>query len=634
MTGSYVDAFGRVHVPPPETVARIVEAQGPPAPPGLLPPLAVVRQGRPPRLRVPLAPGLLRFRVTSEDGTAIACEAEVRDRMLSLPDLEPGLYRLEASLDGQRAETLLLVAPATMHLPPALAAGRRLWGLAVQFYGLRSAHNCGIGDFGDLARLIRLAAARGASAIGLSPLHLLFSERPEDASPYAPNSRAFLNPIHVDLDAIPDFPGLEAAGLAGRAATLRASPLVDYAGVASLKREALSLAFRAFQAHASDSRRHAFATFRASLPGLEDLARFEVLRPARGGFWRDWSDDVLPEGSQEAVDLVAWTQWQAHAQLACCQDLARAQGMAIGLYLDVAVGIDAGGFDAFAAPGSFAHGVSLGAPPDPINTAGQSWGLAPFAPGPLEASGFAAWRNVLAGAMRHAGAVRIDHAIGLQRQFWVPWGVGPADGAYVDFPRDGMLAATALESDRWQSLVIGEDLGTLPPGLQDALADWGVLSYRLLMFERAADGRFRPPRDYPRRALVSFTTHDLPTLQGWLTGHDLWVKRSLGLDPGETEESRREAHRHLADALEAEGLGRAIDLESVTRFLARTPSDLLMIPLEDLCADPDQPNVPGTTTEHPNWRRRARLTIEELEHDGTLLHLADVLRAEGRAGPT
>jgi 4-alpha-glucanotransferase len=519
----------------------------------------------------------------------------------------------------------------------------KVWVLAVQLYGVRSKRNWGHGDFTDLKNLIALAARVGAAGIGLNPLHALFDDRPEQASPYSPNSRLFLNTLYIDLEAVPEFrePTKEIAQAIARA---RDSDFIDYAAVAEAKTKALRLCFDRFRRSRSATRKSAFARFRAERgEALARFSAFEALRRQHEGVWWDWPEqDRKPNAETLArirrkaareVEFVEYIQWLADDQLGECQAEARRRGMPIGLYIDLAVGVEPGGADAWAEQDSIVQRVEVGAPPDLLNTAGQAWGLAAFDPRALVAQGFEPFRLLLESAMRHAGAIRLDHVLGLNRLYLIPFGCRPDEGAYVRYPLEAMLAVVAIESARHKCLVIGEDLGTVPENLSARLADWGIWSYLVLLFERREGGVFKQPGEYRANALATFSTHDLPTFTGWQTSHDLRVKRGLGLDPGETDDERDRAHWQFGEALAEADVtsGRQAEFADALRFIARTPSRFLVVQIEDVLDVRDQPNVPGTMTEHPNWRQKLPVALEALAEDPRLEALAQVLREESRA---
>jgi len=522
--------------------------------------------------------------------------------------------------------------------------GRRLWGLAVQLYALRSHRNWGHGDFTDLTRLVTLAAARGASAIGLNPLHALFADRAEQASPYSPNSRLFLNPLYIDVEAISEFSGSTATGLAAEAAALRKKDTVDYAGVARVKLAALRLAHQNFRVSASKERRADFEAFRQDIgDALLRFACFEVLRQRFDPKpWPQWPEqwrrpdktklDAFRQEHDADCEFHEFVQWIADRQLAACQATARRLGMPIGLYTDLAVGVDCAGADAWMGQDVLLSNVAIGAPPDEFNPAGQDWGLVPFNPQALPQNDFAAMRDLLRAAMRHAGALRIDHVFGLQRLFMFPRGSSAAEGTYVRFPLESLLRVIAEESTRSHCIVVGEDLGTVPENFRETMSRWGLWGCRVMLFEREADGSFRAPEDYPAEALATFSTHDLPTFCGWLEGHDLRVKRAIGLDPGETDESRARAQAALRKALSEHAAAySADDIAAVAAFLAAAPSRLVVVALDDVLGVRDQVNVPATVYEHPNWRRKLPLALEDFEkHDGWA-RVADAFTKAGRS---
>jgi 4-alpha-glucanotransferase len=326
--------------------------------------------------------------------------------------------------------------------------------------------------------------------------------------------------------------------------------------------------------------------------------------------WRTPGRDALARfrtSHANEVARVEYIQWVAHQQLDACRERAERAGMPIGLYLDLAVGVRPDGFDAWMEQDFYLTGIEIGAPPDALNTQGQRWGLAGVNPAKLIASDCAPFREVLRASMQYAGAIRLDHVLGLKRLYLVPSDVAADHGAYVRLPFEQLLATAADESIRNRCIVIGEDLGTVSPGFRETLAEWGLWSYHVMLFERAADGGFIAPDLYRENALVTFATHDLPTFAGWTSRHDLGVKRALNIDPGESDNDRIAALDALQRAMAWQGLP-SLDHASVTRFLAKTPSRLLVVTIEDVLGLVEQVNVPGTIHEHPNWRRRASIT--------------------------
>lgn len=575
---------------------------------------------------------------------------------------------------GLSGDMRLIVTPSTCCHPPVLEGNGRTWGPAFQLYGVRSRRNWGIGDFGDLGNAAAFWGRQGAGIVGLNPLHSLFPHAPAHASPYSPSSRLFLNIWYIDVQAIPEFAECEAArrlvnnqAFQTRLSDLRNLDLVDYERVAAAKREVLKVLFAYFRkTHLrwDDARGRAFRNFRHSQrKSLRSHALYEALQehfhekdPSVSG-WPDWPAEYRNPDSPEVaafaarhpdrVEFYEYLQWQADIQRGEAARRARDAGMAIGLYRDLAVSIDGRGAEAWANQRVYALGASVGAPPDDFNLKGQDWGLPPMVPDRLRETGYAPFIATLRRNMRHAGALRIDHVMGLMRLFWIPDGAKPADGAYVHYPFDDILGILALESRRNGCLVIGEDLGTVPDDVRTALGPMGVLSTRLFYFERNWDGRFKPPGEYPAQAAVAVSTHDLPTLPGWWQGVDLMLRAQLNLFPSDEIRQRQIAERSLdrsrvLSALEQEGLlppGVGVDpagvpemtadlTAAVHAWVARTPAKAMLVQPEDILGRPEQANLPGTTEEHPNWRRKLPSDLEDWANDPRLLRTAEALRRE------
>ena len=613
----FIDGQGHRHVTDEAALKIILDALPVELPHRLLDqPVVVVRTGRPSRTSLGQAAAFpVRWKIVA--GLKVIAEGHTQNGVIDWPaDLPVGSWRLNLTDDASVTEETPLIVT-----PPRAFDGDfdRCWLLAVQLYGVRSARNWGIGDFTDLENLIRLAAELGADGVGLNPLHALFDDHPADCSPYSPNSRLFLNPLYIDVAKL--------AGVSlprGNAmARLRQSDIVDYAAVAKLKWKALRAAFAKFKTHPVAAIRRDFEKFRDErAPLLSRFACFEALRHKFDTAWWEWPeqwrapDDAacarLREGPDATeIEFVEFAQWIADRQLRACQTLARKLGMKVGLYLDVAVGVQAGGFDAWNEQAAISRYLSVGAPPDSLNTVGQNWGLAGFNAAGLKMKSFEPFREMLRASMRYAGAIRLDHVMGLKRLYLVPHGFAANNGAYVRMPFEALLAATAQESMAHRCVVIGEDLGTVPEGFREQTSDWGIWSYQVMMFERDDAGAFRGIDHYSANALVTFNTHDLSTYAGWRTFSDLKLKRSLGIDPGESDDSRWHALSMLSDVLRRHGID-GHDLHAVAGFLARTKSRLLAISLDDLLGVVDQANIPGTRDEHPNWRRRLPLPVDQI----------------------
>ncbi len=684
----YHDIWGGWHEPGAQTLAALLGAQGIDTGDDaaidralaaaaarrwrrVLEPVQVARAGEALRLPV-VVPGTgdpqVEWTLTTEDGAAHSGEIpssalevlEAREldgtplRRVALA-LEPpalGYHRLEVRVDGGEPATLrLVIAPARCHLPDALAGGTRVWGVTVQLYALRSARNWGMGDLGDLRVAVDALASLGADLVGLNPLHAPFLDRPESASPYSPSSRRFLNPLYLDVEALEDFATsprasdlVRSAPFGDRLAAIREAELVDHRSVAALKLETLELVHADFHAQhvgQGTEREQAFEAFRArSGEALRRHAIFEAL-----GADAAWHGADPASADPLRVELHEYLQWQCAHQLEGCAAHARDVGMRVGLYMDLAVGADAAGAEIWSAPQTFATGASIGAPPDDFSPTGQVWNLPPWRPEALVELGYEPFIETLRAAMRSAGALRIDHVVGLLRQFWVPAALAPGDGAYVAYPLHDLLSILALESERHACVVVGEDLGTVPDEMRAALHEHGVLSYRVLYFERHwhGDHSFKRPQELPADALVTVSTHDLPTLAGFWTGHDLELRDALGLLPGDrpievSREHRAGERAALLAVLEEQGLVQAEPVEpqdgpqdgglpfelalAVHCYVARAPSLLMSVQIEDVLGIVDQANVPGTVNEQPNWRRRITLPVERWASDPRLVALS------------
>jgi 4-alpha-glucanotransferase len=634
----FLDGQGHPRVTDAAALKIILDALPPQATRRLLADPVVLRSGLPGKSELSADATLpVQWKIVA--GDKVTAKGETTGRTIVWPDNLPlGTYQAHLKDAASVAEEVPLISA-----PQHTFAGdfERGWLLAVQLYSVRSIRNCGMGDFTDLENLIELADDLGAEGVGLNPLHALFDDRPGDCSPYSPNSRLFLNALYIDAEKLPELPARALAESAETTPRLRQSETVDYVAVAGLKWRALRSAFAAFKTKGSVERKEDFAKFRAERGELlSRFACFEVLRHKFDKPWWEWPkewqqpDDAkcgrLRAGADAAeIEFVEFVQWNADRQLAACSALADRLGMKVGLYLDIAVGVQSNGFDAWNEQQAISRHLGVGAPPDPLNTAGQDWGLAGFNAAGLELRAFEPYRQMLQASMRHAGAVRLDHVMGLKRLYLVPRGFGPADGVYVPMPFEAMLAVTALESVANRCVVIGEDLGTVPEGFRDRTRDWGIWSYLVMMFERDDQGAFRDIDYYLPNALVTFNTHDLSTYAGWRSFGDLKLKRALGIDPGESDDARWHALTMLDNVLRHHGIENNT-LYAIAEFLARTKSRLMAIALEDLLGVVDQPNIPGTVDEHPNWRRRLPLCVDEITGAIDAARLRKATRERGR----
>ncbi|MDH3212853.1 MAG: 4-alpha-glucanotransferase [Myxococcales bacterium] len=550
----------------------------------------------------------------------------------------------------------------------AKLGGRRAFGIGTHLYTLRSRANWGFGNFGDLRALIAAAAAEGAAFVGINPLHAL-ANRTGDACPYAPVSRIFRNPLYLDPAAIPDLPHcaaaqrrLESADHRTRIDALRAAGRLDPAGVDAALRAVLvplHACFRDRRGADADERRRAYARFRDEQgQPLTDFATFvalaEHLEPSPcAGDWRRWSESHrTPQSAgvgsfrdhhEREIDFHAWLQFELDRQLAGACATARDVGLPIGVYADLALGSAPGGSDTWTWPGLFASGVTVGAPPDGFSRSGQDWGFPPLDPHALRRDGFAFWARLLDANTRHVGALRIDHALGLRRLFWIPEGGEPRDGAYVRYPEAELLAAIGRASRERDVLMIAEDLGTVPEGFDAALRDARMLSSRVLLFERD-DAGFRPAAAYPRACLATANTHDLPPLLGFAGESDLLLRRRAGQIPDDAtlellREERRRDRRALQERLvrdgflDAGGLAAGPDAlaAAVVRFLCASPAALVGLSLDDLAGESEPLNLPGVpAARHPSWTRRTRVPLEELFCGPTARLLFDCVPDERR----
>ncbi|HUX31455.1 MAG TPA: malto-oligosyltrehalose synthase [Thiobacillus sp.] len=594
---------------------------------------------------------------------------------LDMP-LEPGYHRFileRADGQGEAAGMSLIVAPATCYVPPAIQGEGRAWGFAAQLYGIRSERNWGIGDFGDLRNLIEFCAGIGAGTVLLNPLHALFPDAPEHASPYSPSSRSFFNTLYLDVEAIADFAECEEARamvrvpqFQARLRALRAVAQVDYRGVAEVKKQVLERLYEHFRSEhveRDSERAKGFRAFQATQgEGLRKQALFEALQEHFHGQdsavwgWPVWPQayrdphaaevEAFREAHPERVAYFEYLQWQATGQLAAAGTRSWELGLGIGVMLDLAVGVAEGGAATWRRRELYALGASTGAPPDLINRMGQDWGLPPWIPHRLTDAAYAPFIELLRANMHDAGALRLDHVMGLQRLFWVARGLPIAEGAYVLYPFEDLLGILALESQRNRCLVVGEDLGTVPDAVRDALHPMNVLSTRLLYFERQDNGRLQPPQAYPENAAAAVTTHDLPTLAGFWQGLDIDLRDRLHLFPDDEVRNqqvilRSEDRAQLLVALEGEGVlppGSGMQpvafpemtpelAAAVYTYLARAPSKLLLVQLEDAFGVHEQPNLPGTVEPvYPNWRLKVPLDLEAWYDSPWLQALLPALR--------
>ena len=590
-----------------------------------------------------------------------------------------GYHRLNiTSANGDETQTSLIVTPQSCYQPAELGRGRKLWGIALQLYAIRSCNNWGIGDFADLHVAIDILAPLGVNIIGLNPLHALFPHLPEQASPYSPTSRDFLNPVYLNIEAIDEFECCEelqqlvaSKQFQLRLEDLRKTELVDYTGVWSVKLAALKMLYRSFRHKHIDSnsaRAKAFRDFQTEGGvDLHEFALFEALQTlfhrqdASVSGWLLWQEHYTDPNSDAIADWVdsnrdeiefhQYLQWNTELQLAEVQNHCADRGMTIGLYRDLAVGVAKASAQTWAAQPLYALDPSIGAPPDNFNLHGQDWDLPPQRPQALIDQAYNPFIKTLRANMRHAGALRIDHVMGLMRLFWVPPNCPAEAGTYVAYPFEELLGILALESQRNQCMIIGEDLGTVPDEVRAALSSNNVLSYRILYFEKNwHEGSFKSPSDFPRDAVAMVGSHDLPTFRGFWHETDLQLCENLGLFPSsEFRDKQRKARVldriEIVAALERENLispGEINEREIVDdmstelilpvhRYLARSEAMIMLVQLEDLFGQMDQINMPGTVNQYPNWRRKLPVNIEDWLDQGNLAFFALAIIEEREA---
>ncbi|WP_085586092.1 MULTISPECIES: 4-alpha-glucanotransferase [unclassified Pseudomonas] len=564
-----------------------------------------------------------------EDGARLSLRLDDQAR---LPGLVPVGYQ-NVHIAGQRF-TLAVAPPRCYTVADAVDQPvPRAWGLSVQLYGLRRPGDGGFGDTQALEELARVAGERGADALAISPLHAMFSADTGRYSPYSPSSRLFLNALYAAPGMILGERALrdaiDSSGLSDRFRHLEDLTLIDWPAAADAKQTLLQALYDGFIA-GQHPLHPDFASFRhAGGEALENHCRFEAIQAMRAANgesldWRQWPPQwhdpqgaalkAFAEAQADRIGYFAFCQWLIHRGLERAQTAARSAGMGIGLIADLAVGADGAGSQAWSFQDELLASLTVGAPPDILNRSGQGWGISAFSPEGLVRNGFRAFIDMLRANFAHAGGLRIDHVMGLQRLWVIPNGSAPADGAYLYYPVDDLLRLLTLESHRHQAIVLGEDLGTVPDGLREKLSARGMLGMRVLLFEQD-NTRFKPILDWPDNALATTSTHDLPTLNGWWHGRDIDWNARLGLIDANGEiDWRRYRER------EREGLRAALSqdpqnfreesheadqvVDASVRFLGHTRAPLVLLPLEDALGLDEQANLPGTLDSHPNWSRR------------------------------
>ncbi|MDU8928619.1 4-alpha-glucanotransferase [Alisedimentitalea sp. MJ-SS2] len=541
---------------------------------------------------------------------------------IDLPPLPMGIHRLVLSDGSSDWVTWILARPQHAVCVAERTKAPRVWGVTTALYGLTDAGKAQIGSYNLLGSYGAAMAHHGADFVGINPVHAMGRTRPDDViSPYSPSHRAFLNTWHT---------GTVEHGKGS------STDRVDYPAALDANERALKTSFMRFRGLPDDApEQRAFAAFdRAGGAALDDYALFEVLADRFGPDWRDWPSafktrdttaiTAVQSEEQVALSFLKWGQWQADCQIGQAQKQLLSAGMRIGLYLDLAVGPRLGGAETWAKDSPQVTGATLGAPPDPLSPAGQSWGLAPLSPVTCRAQGYAGFARLLRSVMRHAGMIRIDHVIGLMRSFWIP--DGATEGAYVSYPLDALLAVVAIESQRSGTIVIGEDLGLVPEGLREKLAGSGIYGMEILQFLRDDAGGFKDTAHIRKKAICAFATHDTPTIKGFFSAEDA----RLQADIGALDTTRYEIIR--ADRTAAQQtLGPVAEVPEIHHRLATAGSEMVAVQLDDIAGRVSQQNLPGTINEHPNWQQVAPLAIQDIETSPDFAQLGADMAQQGRA---
>lgn len=572
--------------------------------------------------------------IALERGCDTALSGRSQDGVITLPAVPPGLHDLVLTTPGGTQTVNLIASPGRAPAIHDLGAGATSWGMIAALYGLCSERNAGLGDFTDLAAVGRGLGAHGASFLGINPVHALGWSDHETISPYSPSHRGFLNTGHIALDDVfgaVDTPKARAAS----------AEFIDYPGHGKTHRRALEQAFEAYEVAQNTALQASFDAFCADGgTALNDFARFEAISEHHGPDWRDWPErlqDVAHHGSAEIPDRIKfhkWLQWVADLQLAGAHGAGQDGGLALGLYLDLAVGARRGGAEAWCFQSAVASGVSVGAPPDQLSPAGQNWQLAGFAPHKLRADSYAPLRQVLAQTMRHCGVLRVDHALGMNRSYWIPDDGSP--GGYIRQPFKSLMAIIEIEAHRAQTAIVGEDLGLVPDGFRTDMVKHGLYGYTVLQYEKSGPATFRNPDDLRAQSLACFGTHDTPTLRGYWEGHDIDWWQKLGWIPAEkTPKARADRNKEKAALLGTKTVDPAVhtaaDLrDKVHALLADAPVAMVAVQLDDVLDIRAAQNLPGTIDEHPNWRRRYPDSVDEIAQNATLADTAKMMARAGR----
>lgn len=639
-----------------------------------LPPVKILYQNQPHFLPLTTSdkkhPWLGKWQLRLENSEEIL-EGRVKKNHIELPrDLPLGYHDLTLFGHKKTVECRIIVAPQRCYQPQELKQGKKLWGSFIQLYTLKSAQNWGVGDFGDLKQFLQELAPYQADFLGLNPIHALFPANPDGASPYSPSSRKWLNVIYIDVNQLPEFQQSDSAQkwfasaeVQQQLSDLRAAEWVNYGKVLPLKLKGLHFAFDEFKQNSTALSQQAFADFvRDGGESLQVQATFDALhahlssRYAEQWGWDFWAPQFRDYHSEtvaqfrhqygEEIEFYAWLQFCADRQLAECDALCKAQQMTIGMYRDLAVGVTGSGSETWNDKELYCLRASVGAPPDILGPQGQNWGLTPMNPHVLKQRAYQPFIDLIRANMKHCGALRIDHIMSLLRLWWIPKGDCPANGAYMRYPVDDLIAILALESQRHRCLIIGEDLGTVPKEIVSKLKNAGILSYKIFYFEFDQQGQSRHLQAYPYQAMTTLSTHDLPTINGYWRGYDFELGQKYGVYPNPKilqilRNSRIDAKEKILARLSENGItvDKGVDetlSSAVTKkfthqlqtYVADVSSALFGFQPEDWLDMTEPVNIPGTSMEYANWRRRLTQNIDAIFADKDIQTLLKEVKAK------
>lgn len=583
---------------------------------------------------------------------------KIKTQGITLPkDLPLGYHQLQLKTLNKTFNCTIIIAPKHCYQPQALLEHKKLWGTFLQLYTLKSDNNWGIGDFGDLKNFIQQIAPYQADFIGLNPIHSLFPANPNSASPYSPSSRQWLNIAYIDVNQLVEFKQndeaqawFKSAEIQQQLSQLRSQDWLNYEQIIPLKLKGLRFAFAKFQQNMTACSNSAFAEFvQKGGENLQVQATFDALHQhlsnqfANQWGWDFWAKDYqdynsatvqqFREEHKAEVEFYLWLQFIADQQLAECDALCRQQSMSIGMYRDLAVGVSPNGAETWSDKQLYCLNASVGAPPDVLGPQGQNWGLTPMNPHVLKQQAYRPFIELVRANMKHCGALRLDHIMSLLRLWWIPKGDSAVNGAYIRYPVDDLIAILALESQRHQCLIIGEDLGTVPKEIVSKLKNAGILSYKIFYFEFDEHGQSRDLQHYPYQAMTTLSTHDLPTINGYWRGYDFELGEKFGVYPNAEilailKQERVNAKAKILKRLKQhnvtiepeinEQLNSAVNTSFIHRlqtYVANVSSGLFGFQPEDWLGMTEPVNIPGTSTQYANWRRRLNVNVEDIFAD-------------------